>query len=525
MVITPDGTRVYVLSGNSSVRVIDTSSNTVVDVVGLAALLPFPSPWISGLAVTPEGSRLYLPDWLGRRIVVLSTATQSIVTTIPWDPPSGVTNETAMAIAPGGRNAFFSSTGYILVLDTNTHNVVTRIEAPGVRGGMEISPDGRFLYVSAGLNGYLINAQNNQVLGDVPDPVLSPSRTFSPDGLKLYLLNAVPPGHRSVNAYSTDTFESVGVASFDEQPHDIAISTDGNRAYVVASGPSSILVLNTVTNTLIARIPIDIIGGSQSSIALVPSQAVPTFSSAGVVNAASFTSGAPVAPGSIVSVFGSDLSTTTASGDSLPLPTSLAGTSAPFGGRDAPLFFVSSGQINMQVPWELAGQAQTSLAVTAAGRSSPPETVNVATHAPGIFQLDGGQGVILISNTAIVAAPTGAIPGIQSHPANPGDYLTIYATGLGPVTNQPPTGSAALAAPISQTTDTASVTIGGVAAPVLFSGLAPGFVALYQVNVQVPPDTPAGSAVPVVLSIGGAVSNAVSVAIGGGNAVGGAIEP
>ena len=239
---------------------------------------------------------------------------------------------------------------------------------------------------------------------------------------------------------------------------------------------------------------------------------VPSINSGGVVNGASFV--APVAAGSIASVFGTNLASSTASATSNPLQNVLAGTSAAFTRYGTPLFFVSSGQLNIQVPWELAGQTQTSLTVTAAGQTSAPQTVSLATYAPGVLQLPSGQGIIVISNTAIYAAPAGSIPNAQSRPVNPGEYLTIYATGLGPVTNQPPTGYAALATPLSVTPTNPIVTIGDVPAAVVFSGLSPGFVGLYQVNAQVPQNAPAGNAVPTVLNMAGAASKVVTIAIG-----------
>jgi uncharacterized protein (TIGR03437 family) len=94
-----------------------------------------------------------------------------------------------------------------------------------------------------------------------------------------------------------------------------------------------------------------------------------------------------------------------------------------------------------------------------------------------------------------------------------GEFISIYCTGLGTVSNQPATGAAAQASPLSVTTTIPTVTIGGVAAQVSFSGLTPGAVGLYQVNVQVPMGAPAGDTVPVILSIGGAASNAATIAV------------
>jgi uncharacterized protein (TIGR03437 family) len=112
-----------------------------------------------------------------------------------------------------------------------------------------------------------------------------------------------------------------------------------------------------------------------------------------------------------------------------------------------------------------------------------------------------------------VAAPAGSISGRVSLPAARGEFVTIYCTGLGTVTNQPASGAAASGNPLSATTSAPNVTIGGIQAMVNFSGLAPGFVGLYQVNAQVPQDAPPGDAIPVMLNIGGATSSTVTMAV------------
>ena len=92
--------------------------------------------------------------------------------------------------------------------------------------------------------------------------------------------------------------------------------------------------------------------------------------------------------------------------------------------------------------------------------------------------------------------------------ATAGSYVQIFCTGLGPVTNQPATGTPALGTPLSKTTATATVTIGGTTQDAVFSGLTPGDVGLYPINVQVPLGV-TGAAVPVFVSIGGATSNSL----------------
>ncbi|HXE74406.1 MAG TPA: PQQ-dependent sugar dehydrogenase [Candidatus Xenobia bacterium] len=254
-------------------------------------------------------------------------------------------------------------------------------------------------------------------------------------------------------------------------------------------------------------------GGASNSLSFT---VTPLLDPDGTVNAASFAPAAGVAPGSIAATFGTGLAAATATAGSVPLPTTLGGAALLFNGSmSVPEFFASPGQVNVQIPWELAGQGSASLTDTVGGVTSGPESVPLAAFAPGLFatnQQGTGQGAILIANTPNLAAPVGMFPG--SRPAVRGvDFLEIYCTGLGPVTNQPATGAAAPANPLSQTTSTPTVTVGGVPATVLFSGLAPPFVGLYVVTLQVPADAPTGNSVPVVLTIGGIQSNAVTIAI------------
>ena len=179
-----------------------------------------------------------------------------------------------------------------------------------------------------------------------------------------------------------------------------------------------------------------------------------------------------------------------------------------------PVFYASPKQVNVQIPWDLEGQ-QASLTVSIGPQTSDPITVALARFSPGLFSLDGtgsGQGAILIAGTGgAVAAPVGLLNG--SRPARRAeDVLAIFVGGLGPVTN-PPESGAVSTVPAPETTALPTVTIGGVAARVLFSGLVPGFVGLYQVNAQVPDDCPSGESVPVVLTASGVQSNTVTVAV------------
>jgi uncharacterized protein (TIGR03437 family) len=236
----------------------------------------------------------------------------------------------------------------------------------------------------------------------------------------------------------------------------------------------------------------------------------PSFTANGVLNAASYAIGSPVAPGSIAAIYGTFLLSAPSQATGAPLPTSLGGLSMQFSnGVEAPLFYASGGQVNLQVPWEVAGQSQVPVTAIVNGQPSAVETVDLSPFAPGIFSMNGqgtGQGAILDPSYRLVDASNPAVPGST--------VLLIYCTGLGAVTNQPPTGSPALSDPLSWTTTKPTVTIGGVASTnVSFYGLAPGAAGEYQVNALVPAATPTGTAVPVVISMGGFTSNTVTIAV------------
>ena len=231
----------------------------------------------------------------------------------------------------------------------------------------------------------------------------------------------------------------------------------------------------------------------------------PSISPAGVVDAASYSTS--IAPGSLITVFGTFPIANPSSSSSFPIPTSIDGVSVEFGtGLLAPMFYGGANQVNAQIPWELSGQSQTTVTAISAGQSSSLQTIAIAGYAPGIFVVNNqtNQGAVLDAQYRLVS-PT--------NPAVPGGYIQIYCTGLGPVTNQPATGSPARSDPLSATTLTPIVTIGGLTADVAFAGLAPGEVGLYQINAQVPTGATSGAAEPLVVSMQGAVSNTATIAI------------
>ncbi len=248
-------------------------------------------------------------------------------------------------------------------------------------------------------------------------------------------------------------------------------------------------------------------GGGVSNALKFPVVATPAINSGGIVNAASYTS-PPLTAGSLVSMFGSNLAPGVAAASLLPLPAVLNGVAVSVNGIAAGIVFVSPGQINFQVPWEITAP-QATVVVSVGGSNGPSLSLPLAAASPAIFALNQsgtGQGAILISNTALLAGPS-TIPGAR--PAAKGESVSVFCTGLGAVSPAQTSGQPAPST-LTATQAATTATIGAQPATVTFSGLAPGFVGLYQVNVTVPQNAPSGDAVPLVLTVGGAASNIVS---------------
>ena len=240
----------------------------------------------------------------------------------------------------------------------------------------------------------------------------------------------------------------------------------------------------------------------------------PAVSQGGVSNAANGLS--TVSPGSLVSIYGTNLSGGLAQADTIPLSTTLNSTSVTFNGVQAPLLFVSTGQINAQLPWNVLSSGTTgtvNVVVTRNGQASSPQSLSVGPFSPGIFAIN--NIAVAINPDGSIAAPEGAIPGITTHPAKVGDPggLVILCTGLGAVTPTAVNGAASLDALRSATT-TPTVLIGNKPAQVVFAGLSPQFVGVNQINVAIPAGTPTGSAVSLQLQMGGVTTtSSVTIAV------------
>ncbi len=220
----------------------------------------------------------------------------------------------------------------------------------------------------------------------------------------------------------------------------------------------------------------------------------PVIAANGVLNGASFV--APIAPGSLATVFGNNYSTTDTSFSVAPLPTSLNNVSVSVNGTQVPLIFAGYTQVNFQMPYETpVGTAN--VVVTVNGVATSTASVSITATAPGILIYGVNRAIVQNADFSLNAT---------NDPAAVGTYVTVYAAGLGQLDNPIPTGAAAPSSPLSNAVVVPTVTINGVNAPVVFAGMAPGFVGLAQMDVQIP-SLPTGT-YPIVIKQGGATSNA-----------------
>ncbi len=234
----------------------------------------------------------------------------------------------------------------------------------------------------------------------------------------------------------------------------------------------------------------------------------PLVTAGGVVHAATLVGGMPLAPGSLITIYGSNLADGTAGANGLPLPQQSEGVVVMMGNLVMPQLYTSPGQINVQVPFNVPLNSQFQLTLQKDALLSVPESLVMAPAQPGVFTLNqsgSGQGVVLKSDGVTLAQP--------GTPASAGETVVIYCTGLGAVSPPVATGAAAPAAPLSQTVNPVTVQIGNQNAVVSFSGLTPGSAGLYQVNATIPPGIAPSNAVPLVISVSGQSSPPVTIAV------------
>jgi uncharacterized protein (TIGR03437 family) len=226
----------------------------------------------------------------------------------------------------------------------------------------------------------------------------------------------------------------------------------------------------------------------------------PVLNEIGISNAFAVAAepGVPLAPGTIIQIYGSNLASQTTTASAIPLPTSLNQTSVLIGGESAPLYYASPGQINAQVPFELTAGNPYQVIVIANSALSTPQPIQLSVDSPGIAQFAAGQIIAQHPDNSLV---------LETSPAAPGEYLVMYVAGMGLTSQLVPSGAAS---PAASVVDTPTLTLNGVpVGKVLYAGLTPTLVGLYQINFQVPADAPNGDLLLVLTQTSGLSTSAI----------------
>jgi len=233
----------------------------------------------------------------------------------------------------------------------------------------------------------------------------------------------------------------------------------------------------------------------------VRTNAAPILTPNGTLDVFNPVVGAALSPGQVIQIYGSNLATQTAIAP-LPLPTTLAGTQVLIGGVPAPLYYVSSGQIDAQIPIELTPGTQYQILVSVSGSLSTPAPIQIVTVAPNIANQNGQVLAEHLDGSLITATA----------PAQPGEFVVLFLSGLGATSNPVPDGavtpSPSNASLLSVPLVTPTLNLNGTTVPTVFVGLTPTAVGLYQIDFQMPASIPAGT-LPLFVTQNGANSNTV----------------
>jgi uncharacterized protein (TIGR03437 family) len=343
-------------------------------------------------------------------------------------------------------------------------------------------------------------------------------------------LSGFPGG---ANATATVSFNNIGSGTLDITAATASSST-GSFLSASVSSPDTI-VLTAAPGTLASgyysgtvTLTSNAANNSQISVPVVftaEAAGTPLIYSLGVVNIANFTADAATAPGEILAAFGDQLAPTgtfAQNPGAPPLATTLGTVQVLVNGVPAPLYFVSPTQVNFQLPYEASTGQVTTVQVVSNGTPGNTRPVNVTASVPRVLIwqasfIAGSYGIVVNNQDGSLVVP-GAVAGYATHPAKPGDTITIYCTGLGETIPAAVTGAAASSSTL-EAIQNVTVTFGGgfignpVTASTIFAGLTPTAVGLYQVDVTIPANVPIGAAVPVTVNLNGASSNPGNIAV------------
>jgi uncharacterized protein (TIGR03437 family) len=426
-----------------------------------------------GLCVDRSGN-LYVVDTANHRVLLVPP--QGVVTTAAGNGAPGAAgdggpapfaqlNQPAACVVDSAGDLYIADTYNHRIRKVDTAGTITTVAGVGVAGnGGDEGPA-----TSANLNtprGVAADDNGNIYISDSGNNCV---RQVTPDGV-IHIV-----GGSGAEGFAGDG--GPALPAWMNAP-----------AGILLDGSGDLYFADTDNNRVRKMVPIGVVA---PPVVLAPTPL-------SVTNAASLSTG-PVAPGEVVTIFGSGMGPQTGVGAVIDstglLANQLAGAEVLFDGVPAPLFYVQANQINAQVPYTVAGNAATNVEVRYQGLSVNTTSVAVAPSAPGVFPSAINQDGTYNST---------------GNPASSGTYLTVYATGEGLTDGANISGQPA-AAPYPQPELPVTATVSGVTAQIVWAGSAPGQVGLLQVNLLVPgPYLPSGAA-PLQLTVGAASAPIMTV--------------
>jgi uncharacterized protein (TIGR03437 family) len=259
---------------------------------------------------------------------------------------------------------------------------------------------------------------------------------------------------------------------------------------------------------------------------IVPTDPPPSISSNGVVVASAFGGGTKAAPGGYIEIYGSGLANTTrtwtdADFSGSVAPVTLDQVSATVGGVRAFVNFVSPGQVNVQVPEGVPVGDSVPVVLTFSNQASASINIAIAEFnggllAPPSFKVGDVQYVAALHSTTGKFVSNGNIPNVDAAPAVPGEVLTFYGTNFGAISPNFPALGGRKAQGLTSLNNPITVKIGDAEAKVLYAGLAPTFVGLYQFNVEVPANAADGDQPLVFIQGGNPIAQKLTLSVKAG---------
>ncbi|MGB7762900.1 MAG: hypothetical protein WBL61_23905 [Bryobacteraceae bacterium] len=511
--------------------VVNNNSNLVnmFDLDALQALPPITLPGSDyGRSIAVSNSAILAlvrneSDFTGR-VVVLDTVNKigtEMPTLGPWT--NSVSDMSVMSGSPNGAYVLLAGPdGRVLLYDASSNSfAVYRKDYASLSGSYGASSYEYFVAGSAILNSSLVPVGAFNTAGGDPSGFLFVDGNDQASGYFVTAASSASPG--AIQCFGLDPTANPGcgasLSSAAESPIPLVeaplLPTQGSCPVSSAtgtcgSGTSSATQATNFSHT-VAQLPAsgEIVVLTTSGFTVLGQKYGAAFTPpilTSIVNAANDKS--PVAPGGLITVWGTGMSPTSVVASQVPLPTALGQSCLSVNGTPVPLLFVSSTQINAQLPNNVIGASK--VAIHTPGGVSNSLNFTVQSAAPSVF-MSGSAGPVVGLATVVRAANNQIVT--PTNPIRQGDTLVIYLTGMGLTTPGVTAGEPApLSSPFAPATIVPIVTLGGTTLTVEYAGRAPGEIGVDQINVVVPGGVTSGLDQPLVISQG--TANGASISLG-----------